>query len=321
MPRSFWRATAEAVVAAVDATFVSVGAVTPENVASFSSLTLDNARSALDLATDLGLLQNLGGSYEIASPLCRALVTPNQQRKATALRVVLEDYEPFTRFRERLINKGDAATAAQQTKSLLDLDIHHDEVKETLLSLGQYCQALIAVGGGVYQAREDSGSYDLDALIQGCISDIETESLVREQLGATAYGIVSRDNVVRPLTIALQHAKSGDGRSAVVNAGNAVESYLGELAIRVGVNLQGKSGINAKAEHIAQNSQVIVLPKKLQNISKYLGHIRNAADHGTDSEIGTAWLIRRATGVEYCFVACSFICATTGRENNGPPEL
>ena len=318
MPRVFWRATAEAVVAAVDAACVSIGPVTPDYVADFAQLTVDNAKAALALGADLGLLRDANGEYSPASPLCRALVTSNLQRKATALRLALEDYEPFVTFRERLTATGDASTAARQTKQLLSLTNHHDELKETLVSLGQYSQALVAEGGGVYRPREDSAEYELSALAEGCSSDIAAEHLVRERLGPRALEKVSRDDVVVPLANAVQKAKAKDGRGAVVSAGNAIESYLSALGGRTGVLLTGKNGINAKAEELSAKGK---LPKKLLNVAKYLGHVRNAADHGVDSEVGSPWSIREATGVEYCFVACSFVAAVTERENAGAFEI
>jgi len=318
MPREFWRTTAEAVVAAVDAASVASEPVDAAYVAAFAQLTQDSAKSALALAKDLGLLKEAVGKYSPASPLCRALVTASQQRKATALRVVLEDYEPFVRFRERLMVTGDAASASQQTKQLLDLSSHHDEVRETLLSLGQYSQALVAEGGGVYKSREDAAEYELSALAQGCASDVAAERLIRGRLGDHALEKVSRDDVVVPLADAVQKAAAGDGRGAVVCAGNAVESYLTGLGTRCGVSLVGKHGVNAKADAISAAGH---LPKKLLNVAKYLGHVRNAADHGVDAEIGTPWSVRDATGVEYCFVACSFIAAATEREIGGPAVI
>jgi hypothetical protein len=60
----------------------------------------------------------------------------------------------------------------------------------------------------------------------------------------------------------------------------------------------------------------------LIHIGSYLGAIRNAADHGPDPDItNQPWQIRDATGLEYVFVACSFISATIGIERNQPPEI
>lgn len=56
-------------------------------------------------------------------------------------------------------------------------------------------------------------------------------------------------------------------------------------------------------------------------IESYLGHLRNAADHGVDQEIGAEWEIADNAGIEYVFVACSFIAAVTRRENGGPAIL
>jgi predicted XRE-type DNA-binding protein len=47
---------------------------------------------------------------------------------------------------------------------------------------------------------------------------------------------------------------------------------------------------------------------------KYLGHLRNAADHGVDSEIGTQWQVSAKTAVEYVHVAQSTISAMVKRE-------
>ena len=79
----------------------------------------------------------------------------------------------------------------------------------------------------------------------------------------------------------------------------------------------GKNGINAKADELSSKGK---LPKKLLNVAKYLGHVRNAADHGVDPEINAPWTIRDANGLQYCFVACSFVAAVTEHENGGVPE-
>jgi hypothetical protein len=59
----------------------------------------------------------------------------------------------------------------------------------------------------------------------------------------------------------------------------------------------------------------------LSNVGKYLGHVRNAADHGIDRDVAAQWGIRPSTGIEYVFVACSFIAATTVLELGRPPEI
>ena len=146
------------------------------------------------------------------------------------------------------------------------------------------------------------------------------EELFAKQLGTDAQALVSRDQVVIPLADALRRAQGADARGAVMQAGNAVESFLSELAARRGINLAGKTGINSKIDEI-KRTDVSKMPSKLSFMGKYLGHIRNAADHGADPETGAQWEIRESTGIEYAFVGCSFIAAVVALELGRPPEI
>lgn len=319
MPRSFSPATAEQVVAVVEAAVVGRQPVRADFVAEFSDLTVNQTQAALDLATDLGLLTRDGQRYSVASPLCRFIVTPNQMQKASILRVVLESYEPFLVFRERLAATGLASTAAQQSKAGLGLDAHREEIKDTLVSLGTYSHALITEGGGRYRPQDNPQEHTLLTLAQGSGDLAAAEARVREQIGPNAAALVSREEVIVPISNALIRARDGDARGAVVDAGNAIESFLAALGQRVGVPaVAGAPGINAKLDRLSQANK---LPTKLVHVGKYLGHVRNAADHGVDPEVGVTWNIRPATGIECVFVACSFIAASVAHERGRPAEI
>ncbi len=317
MPRDFSPATAEQVVAAVEAVVSASQAAKAEFVASFSDLTEKQAEAALELASDLGLLTSNSGKYSLASPLCRFLVTPKQMEKAAVLRVLLESYEPFIIFRERLVATENATTAAQQTKVTLDLDAHREEIKDTLLSLGTYGHALITEGGGRYSQSAAPLANTLHDLMAAVQTAAAAEARIRQQLGTEAAAGVSRDEVIVPLSDAWIRAQAQDGRGAVVAAGNAVESFLTALAGRTNTNITGANGINAKLDKFP----TATIPKKLVNVGKYLGHVRNAADHGVDPDVGAGWAIRDATGIEYVYVACSFISAVVARERGHPPQI
>lgn len=319
MPRPFSPATAEQIVGVVEAVVVRRRPARVQFVAEFSEFTEQQARAALDLATDLGLLSRDGTTYSVANPLCRFIVSPNEMQKAALLRVVLESYKPFTMFRERLSATTLASTAAQQTRAGLDLGAHREEIKDTLLSLGTYSHALITEGGGRYRPQDNPHENTLQVLAQACGNAAAAEARIREQLGPEATALVSREQVIVPLADALLCARALDPRGAVVNAGNAVESYLDALGQRLGAaGVAQAAGINGKLDRFAQTK---ALPRKLIHMGKYLGHIRNAADHGVDNDVGAAWAIRDATGLEYVFVGCSFISAVTIREGGRPPEI
>lgn len=322
MPRLFYAATAEQVVSVVEAVVVNRNPATVDSVADFSDLLRDRAEAALNLATDLNFLSLGGGRYTVVNQLSRFVSTPNQKQKAAVLRIVLESYEPFILFRERLVATNDATASAHQTKVTLELTAHREEVKDTLISLGTYSNALVTEGGGRYSPEYKSFENMLAVLAQACADTAAAEAKVREMIGNDAASMVSRTDVIVPLANALLRGRDRDARGAVVEAGNAVESFLVERASRLGVNITNATGLNSKVERF-NNAQAGTnrLPTKIVNVGKYLGHIRNAADHGTDTDIGTAWTIRESTGLEYVFVACSFIATTSILERGGQPEI
>jgi len=272
------------------------------------------------MAVELRLLAKNKDVYDCASPLCR--YTLNSEQKAAVLRVVLEDYPPFNKFRERLVATADVSVAAQQTKVLFTLSAHRDEVRDTLVSLGTYSHAIVTEGGGNYQLEVGSLANHLQVLSAACTELIASEGRVRTQLGPAAENVLvaQRDTVIVPLADALVRANNRDGSGAVQQAGNAVEAHIDAMAARMGVPLTGATGIMRKLQKFEAPARR--LPAKLVHVGSYLGSVRNAADHGTDADIGgNRWRVRDATGLEYVYVACSFIAATIAIERGDPAEI
>ena len=306
MPRPFSPTTAEHAVGAVEAVVANGQETSPAFVAAFLDIPEARAEAGLLLAADLGLLQKQGARFEVASPFCRLVASPSLRHKAQILRVILEGYQPFVTFRERLISTLDAETAAQQTRAVLDLDAHRDEVMNTLVSLGTFAQALNSEGGGTYAPADKSAHNVLEGLASACGDIAAAELRVRVQLGESATEVPHAE-VIAPLADAVLRAATNDARGAVTQAGNAVESFLALLAPRLGVNVIGAHGVNAKVDRFVRDA---ALPTKIAATGKHLGHVRNAADHGVDTDIGAPWDISGPMGIEYVFAACTFIRAT-----------
>jgi hypothetical protein len=316
---AFSHSTAEQVVAVVNAVTARGVESDVGFVSDFADVSGTQAQAALDLAVDLGLLSTTSsGAYLAASSMCLFFATPEVTQRAAALRVVLESFRPFQVFRERLVATGDTSSAARETKTLLALSAHREDIKETLVSLGTFSQALLVEAGGKYRPHAAGLANDLDVLAQACNDAASAEDRVKQQISDEACALVSNDEVVTPLARGLLHAVSGDGRSAVVYGGNAIESYLVGLALRKSISLVGKNGIISKLQEIKSQTN---LPTKLLYIGFYLGHLRNASDHGTDPDIGATWIVRRNTGLEYVYVACSFIAVMTRWEKSMSFEI
>jgi hypothetical protein len=314
MPRPFAQSTAELVMQVTEAIQAN-GTADSAFVQNFCDLSATQADNALKLATDLGLLLQNAGKYKLSNPIVSFVATPDESRKAALLRVVLESYDPFIVFRNRLTATSSADTAAQQTKAKLDIDAHREEIKDTLISLGTYTSALASQGGGRYKASEHELDNQLRALAAAANDQAAAEAVIRQQLG-TRVDQLDRVEVVVPLANALLNAAALRSNDAVADAARAVESFLARLADRLTVNLAGANGINQKLDKFRAGSH---LPKKVVEAAKYLGQVRNAADHGVDvdPEVGDIWEVQQSTGLQYVFVACSFIAAALEREAGG----
>lgn len=312
--------TADHVMDAVEGVVVNGGPTTLAQIAAFLDTTVANASAALELASDLGLVTLATTDYMVSSPLCHFARIPAQ--KAAVLRIVLEHYRPFTTFREQLLTTSDLNRSAHTSKVLCGLPATRDVVKETLISLGTYSRALIPSGANDFKIDASSLRSALKTLASSCTDMVQAELRIRDQIGPRAAQVASRNNVILPLADALFKANQRDPDGAVQQAGNAVESHIVEMAARMvpPVNVAGANGIAQKLTRFQTPRR---LPMKLIHIGGYLGAVRNAADHGAaDADIpGNSWQVREATGLEYVFVACSFIAATIAYESNEPPQI
>lgn len=304
MPRPFYQATAEQVVIVSEAV-VSLGNSDVAAIAAFTDLPTATANGALQLAADMNLLIENSGQFSVGSPLCKLLRTPQDREKAAILRVALESYKPFLVFCEEHGATGNVSDAAQRTKVKLDLSCHREEVKATLLSLATYSGALMPEQGNNYSRDVQGLTALLDELVAGSREVADATQTIRQEVGVDV-GLVDHVLVIQPLAAGLRHAVAGAGREAVLQAGIAIENFLTTVAAHHATNIANAHGVNAKMDRLVQASHY---PGKLHNICKYLGHVRNAADHGADTEIGAPWDISRQTGRNYVFVAAMFIRA------------
>lgn len=312
MPRAFAKSTAELVVQVVAAVQAS-GTADSALVQSFCDLSQTQADDALALAVDLGFLKLTAAKYKSATQLTSFITTPDDRRKAALLRILLESFDPFVTFRQRLVATASADQAARETKALLDLSAHREDIKDTLISLGTYTGAIVSLGGGQYEMGTTDLVDPIEAVAATANDMASAEQLIRQRIGSRSDK-TDRQDVVMPLAEALLKAKANDARGAVVDAARAVESFLAVLSQRQGVSLAGANGIVQKVDKFRPGNH---LPKKIVESARYLGQIRNAADHGidVDPDVGAVWSILPHTGALYVLVACAFMCSCLERED------
>lgn len=309
MPFEIYRTTAEHIIGATDAALQKKDGVDKILVAQFLDITEDYASNALCMAEQLGLLsKNMGGEFIPCFPYAVYLITSLRQHKAAILRFVLEQYVPYKTFKSRLALEILTPEAANHVRAIHNIQAHRDVIAWTLIDLGTYANSLISEGAGLFRPAKGEPT-DYLAVVEEVIQDRETAELhVRRRMGSEATDWVDQQEVLSHLVTAYQRSAlaEDDPRAPIVHAANAVESFLSQLAAHHNVSIKNANGINAKADRLAQASK---LATKLKFMLKYLGHIRNAADHGIDQEIGQVWEISQTTAIEYVHVAQSVIAA------------
>ena len=225
--------TAEDVIGATDATLqINIG-VTDNLVADFLDIPADNARNALRMAQQLGLITtNSAGNYIPLFPYATYLISGNLHHRAAILRFVLEQYQPYKSFKYRLDITTSANEAVRQVKALFSLNAHRGDILSTLVSLGTYTNSLIAEGAGRYRIP-DSGTTNYLSIVEDIVHDREAAELnVRRKLGEDAVNWIDHQEVLNPLITAYQKAAVAhhDPRAPIVYAGNAIESFLVQVA-------------------------------------------------------------------------------------------
>jgi hypothetical protein len=299
--------TAEHIIAATDAVLTRPDGCDENYVAQFLDATQNNAHNALEMASQLGLItKNPHNLYVPEKPFAVYLSTAKDSQKAAVLRLVLENYEPYRAFKYRLTLTGFVPQAAEQVRVMFNLAAHRDEIKDTFVNLGTYAQSLISEGAGLFKpANFDTQQADFLQTVEQVAADrAYAEALVRTRLTDTVANWIDAQEVFSPLVTAYQLLPNiNDATAPIVHAGNGVESFLVQLATHFGVDLNRANGINIKAERFSSAQ----LHTKHKNMLKYLGHLRNAADHGTDAEIGASWEMTKETATEYVHVSISTI--------------
>ena len=119
MPTDVYHTTVESIIAVIDAVLSSDGDCDLNYLAQFMDVPVPTVENALRMAKELALVDNVPGHlnlYRSQKPFATYLVTAKDIQKAAVFRLVLENYEPYCFFKERLIITGHPNPSAEQVK-------------------------------------------------------------------------------------------------------------------------------------------------------------------------------------------------------------
>ena len=317
MPFEVFRTTADHIIGATDAALQNQTGVDVQMVASFLDTQEDSARAALSMGEQLGLLQQVPqGRFKPLSQCALYLITSSRDSKAAILRFLLEQYGPYRTFKFRLnLTNGVVGEAAVQTRAIHAITAHRDVLVQTFVELGTYSKSLISQGAGLYLAAEGDEKDYLHVLDQAIQGREDAELTIRRRVGLENANWVDQHNVLDHLVTAYERLSmvDADPRAPIVHAANSIESMLAQVAQHHNVNIQGAHGINAIADRLSHAKHITTKHKAICN---YLGHVRNAVDHGADQEIAAVWTITSQSAVEYVYVASTIVRSLVDAVNN-----
>lgn len=320
MPYNIVATTAEAIIGATDAALQCPNGVNDQIVAEFLDIPVDNARNALLMAQELGLVENNNQVFTPKNPIATYLITSSQIQKASILRLVLEQYEPYRSFKSRLQLSDSVTVAANEIQAIYGMPAHKADISSTLVSLGTYTGSLISEGAGRYKILEGRIAEYL-VIVNDVVNQKEaTEVFLRTRLGNEAVRWINQQNVMDQLVTAYQVLANTDidPKAPIVHASNAIESFLGQIATHYGVNLGNANGINSKVDKITQAG---FLTDAHKFVLKYIGHVRNATDHGAIPALNPTWDISKFTAIEFVNVSLTVISSIVDLIQNNRYKL
>lgn len=307
MPYNIVQTTAEDILGVIDAIVSKSLNCTKEFICEFADISSLQADNALKMSMEMGLVELDADSnlYSSNSYLSRLLVSArNSEHKAAILRLILEQFEPYSVFKMRFINTNSLDTAAKQVRTLYGISSSYKDIKNTFINIATYAKAMINDGAGSYKLNEDNTTYIeiLDLVVKFKSND---STALQQQFGLEIFEYLDKKNILDPLSDAYSKIQndSPELKPIIMYAGNAFESYLYQVASEKSVSLAGKNGIINKAEALSS-----FLSKKHRGMINYIGQVRNAADHGADpDEDGNTWEISNDTALIYPIIVVTLI--------------
>lgn len=307
--------TAEDIVSVVDAVLAGKEVCDVCYISEFADITEQQAQNAIKMAVDMKLLyfDRTSQSYKSDSLLSHLLVSArNDLQKATIMRFILEQYEPFITFRDRYVFTQSIDLACKQLKVLYGIAATYRDIKNTLTNIATYAKAMISDGANQFKLNDDQVTYleILDVVLKSKSND---DYALKTLLGENVYKYIDTDKVYSPLSDAYSKVQNelSEEKTIIMYSGNAFESFLQQIADAHGISLIGKTGILQKSGAMSS-----ILSKKHRGMIEYIGQVRNAADHGADTdEGGKVWMVSEETARVYPTIVATLIKDIVLREN------
>lgn len=292
--------TAELLIRAAEAVHVLGPEASTDGVGTFIGGAATHARPALTGARELGFVSNgADADHWNATNLARVLASAAPGEKMIILRLQLENFPPYSIFRDRLLAGEHPGDAARQTCLTFSLSIDPIDAEGVLTNWGTYSNGLrYGQDHRLLVPVNEKVRAEVLALSERILAERDAvRAHVVEELGVDAAGFVTGEILENLIDSYLALLKGDPPRDGAFQLGHAIEGFAKKLA-----DLDPPLTLPGNANTLGQVARSLKdqgrLTSKHHAIVSGLTAIRNATDHAGDPEIGGAtWIVTKETAL------------------------
>lgn len=283
----------------IEAVCVLENRATLEEIAEYSDITKDSAEKALKMAIQLKFVKQSANLYQPVPPFARLFTNAKTNEKKAILKFRLMEYEPFKLFASLILKGEDVTRAAFKTIKVYNITGSTTILKNTFLDLGIFSRIFAETEKGfeaVFDAEPEIRSI-FESIGSTLNEEAQVENFISTQLDETVFEYIG-DFKSRLVTAGIEFGSNP--KSCVKDTADVFEDFLKKLCSDESVDLSGATGIIEIGNKLKSAGKIT---KKHQGFIYFVGQMRNAFKHTTDTEINRSWRASSDLSLEIFLVA------------------
>lgn len=268
---------------------------TVDEIVQYADTTTDSAEKALKMAMQLKLLKFKSNTYKPELPFARLLTNARINEKKPILKFRLMEYKPFKFFTELILKGEDETRAASKTKTVFNIDGSRTILKNTLLDLGTFSGIFVDTENGIEVVfKTENELINVFNSIENTIND-ETQigGFIANQLDDIVVEYI-KDFTERLVSAGTKFSSASI--SCIKETADVFEDFLKKLCSDENVDISRATGIIQIGDRLKADDKITT---KHQGFIYFIGQMRNAFKHTTDTEIGgRSWHASSDLGLE-----------------------
>ena len=287
----------------VEAVNVLEDRATLPEIVQYSDIDTDSAEKALKMAIQLMLVKNDGGVYKPERPFARLLSNAKTTDKKAILKFILMQYEPFKFFFGLILRGEDITRATIKTKTVFNITGSTTILKNTFLELGSFSQVFTEADRGIEPIfKEEPEIVEVFKSIQNTLNDeVQIETYIANQLDTAVVEYLG-DLKERLVTAGMKFGS--EPISCIKETADVFEDFLKKIANDESVDISRARGFIEIGDRLKSDEKIAT---KHLGFINFVGHMRNAFTHTTDSEVNQSWQVSSDLPLEVFLVTLTAI--------------